>query len=155
MSLPGRTRRREWSRGRADPASGGCGLRRPSGYWVRTRTRAAIARCNSRAGGEKIGAEDNQRGDKSSEPAQVLETVAARSRAKHNYFMKLMLRFASHDLEGVRFSIENYLVPQVAELNKAMRICTKLFAYSSPLVMRFDRLENVWPVATCRTRSFG
>lgn len=89
------------------------------------------------------------------EPAQVLETVAACSRAKHNYFMKLMLRFASHDLEGVRFSIENYLVPQVAELNKALRICTKLYVYSSPLVMRFDRLENVWPVATCRTRSFG
>lgn len=41
-------------------------------FWVReekrpcTRTRAAIARCNNRADGETIGAEDNQRGDKGS-----------------------------------------------------------------------------------------
>jgi hypothetical protein len=57
-------------------------------------------------------------------------------------------------MEGVRFSMENYLVPQVVELNKAMRIWTKLFAYSSPSVIHFDRLENAWPVTTCRTVSF-
>lgn len=53
--------------------------------------------------------------------------------------MKLVLCFASDDFKGIRFSLENYLVPQVTELNKDIRICTKLFAYSSPLVMCFDR----------------
>lgn len=49
--------------------------------------------------------------------------------------MKLVLCFASDDFKGIRFSLENYLVPQVTELNKDIRICTKLFAYPSPLAL--------------------
>uniref|UniRef100_I1R1L1 Uncharacterized protein n=1 Tax=Oryza glaberrima TaxID=4538 RepID=I1R1L1_ORYGL len=52
-------------------------------FWVReekrpcTRTRAAIARCNNRADGETIGAEDNQRGDKGWSLWSMVATVGS------------------------------------------------------------------------------
>jgi hypothetical protein len=56
--------------------------------------------------------------------ALEMETAVAQSHALIKMYLfhdlKLVLHFASDDLEGVPFSMENFLVLQVTELNKDM-----------------------------------